>query len=132
MAKRKHESSLNDFVIEHLKKTKCLKALKLFDETVESSSASVPLKNFESFISYLKTNPKSNENFDDDLGFEINFGGHEPEPRIERKHSPDVRRTKKRFKIDSTEAKIKIPTKFIMKIKKLGLREEEFQIPDRS
>ena len=132
MAKRKLESSLNDFVIEHLKKTKCLKTLKLFDETVDSSSASVPLKNYESFICYMKTKSNENENFDDDLGFEINFGAYKPEPRLERKHSPDLRRAKKRFKNDRTEAKIEIPKKFIKKIKALGLREDDAELLYRS
>ena len=73
--------SLNDYIIEHLKKGKYEKTLKLFEEknggpTKENS------KICEKFINYLNEKETEKENEIDDLGFEINFGAFKPEPKV--------------------------------------------------
>ena len=73
--------SLNDYIIEHFKKRNYEKTLKLFEEkngrpTKENS------KICEKFINYLKERETEKENEIDDLGFEINFGAFQPEPKV--------------------------------------------------
>ena len=72
---------LNDYIIEHLKKGNYEKTLKLFEEknggpTEENS------KICEKFVKHLKNKETEKENEIDDLGFEINFGAFQPEPKV--------------------------------------------------
>ena len=84
MAKRKIDCTLDEIVAGYLKKQKCEKSLKLFDEKAGHK------KNGEMillgrFVDYLKKKEmeKENEN-DEDLGFEINFGAFQPEKKVGR------------------------------------------------
>jgi len=73
------ESKLNDFIIEHLKKTKSEKTLKLFEgEKSGSKKENVYVK----FMNYLKKKEAEKENEKDDLGFEINFGAFQSEAKV--------------------------------------------------
>ena len=132
MAKRKLECSLNELIVEHLKKTKCHRTLKMFDESADISIVSSASKTFDSFCGYLKSKPKSNDFFDDALGFEINFGAYQPEPRLQLNQTSDFKQKRNRRKTEDIEQKIEVPKKFIKKIKKLGLREEDAEILYRS
>ena len=79
MAKRKIDSSLNDFVIEYLKKRKCERTLKL----VEINNEGTKNENVcEKFMHYLKRKESENENENDDFGFEINFGAYQQHIKV--------------------------------------------------
>ena len=81
MSKRKIDCSLDDIVEEYLKKVKCGKSSKMF-ETGRSgeNDHSISLKKF---IKFLKRKETAKENrVEDDLGFEINFGAFQPEPKV--------------------------------------------------
>ena len=80
MAKRKMDS-LNDYIIDHLKKGNYEKTLKLF-EGKNGGSSKENAKICEKFINYLKEKETEKENEIDDLGFEINFGAFKPEPKV--------------------------------------------------
>ena len=81
MSKRKIDCSLDDFVSEYLKKIKCEKSSKMF--TTESSSESGHSKSSKKFIKFLKRKETAIDNHvEDDLGFEINFGAFQPEPKV--------------------------------------------------
>ena len=72
MAKRKIDCSLDDIVMEHLKKIKCERASKMFE--TECSGGSDHSKLLKKFIKSLKPSEiqKANQ-VEDDLGVEINF-----------------------------------------------------------
>ena len=74
------ELSLDDFIIEHLKKAKNDKTLKLFEgeKTGFNESKNV----YEKFMNYLKKKEAEKENENDDLGFEINFGAYQSEEKV--------------------------------------------------
>ena len=75
------ELSLDDFIIEHLKKTKTEKTLKLFEgEKDDSTKANKNV--YEKFMNYLKKKEAEKENENDDLGFEINFGAFQSEGKV--------------------------------------------------
>ena len=75
MAKRKIDCSLDDIVMEHLKKVKCEKTSKMFGSQGETNHS----KLLQKFVDYLKRNEMEKENrIEDDLGFEINFGAFKP------------------------------------------------------
>ena len=82
MAKRKIplDCSLNDIIGEHLKKAKCEKSLKLFEEKVDQTKRP---KMRKKFLNYLKEKEAEKENTkDDDLGFEINFGAYQQDKKV--------------------------------------------------
>ena len=78
MAKRKQDCSVNDLIIGYLKKTKCEKTLKLFEESNENGNHDI----CEKFMSFLKKKETEKENDTDDLGFEINFGAFQPVAKV--------------------------------------------------
>ena len=80
MAKRKIpvDFSLDEIIGEHLKKAKCEKSLKLFEEKVGPSKKP---KISDNFWNYLKETEKKNTR-DEDLGFEINFGAYQPHKKV--------------------------------------------------
>ena len=81
MAKRKIDSSLDHIVKEYLKQVKCEKSSKMFGS--ESSGDSDHSKSLKKFMKFLKANEmKKENNVEDDLGFEINFGAFQPEPKV--------------------------------------------------
>ena len=88
MSKRRYECSdddLSEFVTEYLKKAKFEKSQKLFQSQTDSinpkpssSSRKVSFSKFREFL--MKKSKKSQ--IDDDLGFEINFGAFQSEPKV--------------------------------------------------
>ena len=81
MAKRKIDCSLDEIVMEYLKKAKCEKSIKLLGmEHSGESDHSKPLKKFIKFLTKSK-NKRENRN-DEDLGFEINFAAFQPEEKV--------------------------------------------------
>ena len=81
MAKRKINCSLDDIVSEYLKKAKCEKSTKMFG--TKPPSESDHSKSLKKFIEFLKQSEKEKEiGIEDDLGFEINFGAFQPEPKV--------------------------------------------------
>ena len=81
MAKRKIDCSLDDIVVEYLKKVKCEKSSKLFG--TESSGGSDHAKSLKKFMNFLKRKETEKENrVEDDLGFEINFGAFQADPKV--------------------------------------------------
>ena len=80
MASCSLDSSLNDVVIEYLKKVNCEKASKMYESKCASqSSRSKPLSEF---IKFLKQKETTKESVEDDLGFEINFGAFQPAMKV--------------------------------------------------
>ena len=82
MAKRKipADCQLNDIIGEHLKKSKCEKSLKLFEEKVGKTKRA---KMTKKFLIYLKEKEAEKENIrDENLGFEINFGAYQPDKKV--------------------------------------------------
>ena len=80
MGKRKHDFSLDEIVIEFLKRAKYERTLKLFQkqDSNECSKAT-----YAGFIAFLKQSVVVKENKDDDdLGFEINFGAFHRETKV--------------------------------------------------
>ena len=77
MAKRKIDCSLDDIVMEHLKKIKCEKSSKIFQDLCENDHS----QSLKKFIQFLKQKEKENR-IEDDLGFEINFEVFQPEPKV--------------------------------------------------
>ena len=79
MAKRKHDCSLDGIVIEYLRRSKCKKTLESLEkQNRNNSSKSI----YDDFVSYLRQSGGKAENYNDDLGFEINFGAFQPEPKV--------------------------------------------------
>ena len=79
MAKRKIDCSLDDIVAECLKKGKCEKTAKMFGTNRENDASNV----MEEFIKYLKQKDTEKENqVEDELGFEINFGAFQPTAKV--------------------------------------------------
>ena len=79
MAKRRIDCSLEEYIIDHLKKRKYRKTLKLFEEQNEDS-AKTDSELLSKFTKYLKKKEMKNEI--DHLGFEINFGAFQPEAKV--------------------------------------------------
>merc|ERR1712212_247213 len=86
----------------------------------------------EQFFNYLKAKDDEKENRNDDyLGFEINFGVFQAEPKMptssvsSRKPLGD---RKKKTESARKGTKKEIPKKFMKKIKELGLKEEDAEI----
>ena len=81
MSKRRVDSSLDDIVMEYLKRAKCEKTSKLFG--IEHSGGSDHSKLLEKFIVFLKQKGMKKEyHVEDDLGFEINFEAFQPETKV--------------------------------------------------
>ena len=79
MTKRKIDCNLDDIVAMCLKKGKYEKTAKMFGKNRESD----PSKVMEEFIKYLKQKETDKENqSEDDLGFEINFGAFQPTMKV--------------------------------------------------
>ena len=74
------ELSLDDFIIEYLKKAKNEKTLKLFEG--EKTGPNENKNVYEKFMNYLKKKEAEKENEKDDLGFEINFGAFQSEAKV--------------------------------------------------
>ena len=123
------DCTLDEFVFKYLKTAKYEKTCKLFGESTIGNS-----KISEKFIKFVRKNEKlkneaiKEENLgDDDLGFEINFGAYQSsETRLQLKKIPETKRSKNWT--EGKREKIEIPKKFIKKIRKLGLREEDADI----
>ena len=81
MTKRKMDCSLDNIVVEHLKKAKCEKTSKMFGK--ESSDRDDHSKLLENFVKFMKQKETEKENrVEDDLGFEINFGAFQPIKKV--------------------------------------------------
>ena len=79
MAKRKIECSLDDIVMEHMKRLKCEKTSKIFGDSCKNDHS----ESLKKFIKFLKRKETRKENLvEDDLGFEINFEAFRPEPKV--------------------------------------------------
>ena len=79
--------SLDEIIAKCLKKRKCTKALKLFEENIRTknngSAKASALKKLEDFIIYLKNLEVEREGKKEyDLGFEINFGAYQPNVKV--------------------------------------------------
>ena len=82
MAKRKIDCTLDEIVVKYLKKANCDKTLKLFADKVRRKK-NVGTERLEQFFGYLKEKEVHKEKmFDDDLGFEINFGAFQPQIKV--------------------------------------------------
>ena len=79
MAKRKIDSSLNDFVFEYLKKKKCERTLKLFERNNEGRKNENICENF---MNYLKRKESEKDDENDDFGFEINLGAYQRQIKV--------------------------------------------------
>ena len=81
MAKRKIDCSLDNIVMEYLKKVKCEKSSKMFG--TDGSSENDHSKSLKKFMKFLKESETEKENrVEDDLGFEINFGTFQPATKV--------------------------------------------------
>jgi len=133
MSKRKIESSLDVFITNYLKKAKCEKTLKLFEERLVEKR--VDINAWEKFWNHLKRKEAEKESAKDDFGFEINFGAYQPQTsRSSAVKTPDssARKsssgTKKRNEKSEKKEKVHIPKEFIEKIKELGLKVENAEV----
>ena len=75
MKKRKADCSIDDFIVEYLKKKKCVGTLKLFEKND-------PCNVYESFMNYLRNIETEKVTVKDDLGFEINFEAYQHEVKV--------------------------------------------------
>ena len=78
--------SLNEIVAAYLKRQKCERTLELFEKPtlkhIGCSNASV-LRDLEAFVNYLEKKEVENKvKKEYDLGFEINFGAYQPNPKV--------------------------------------------------
>ena len=76
---------LDSLAIEWMQLTKCKKSLKLFQAEVENETVEIEqnkkLRVLGEFKKYLR-DQENKKNHDDDLGFEINFGTFQKEPKV--------------------------------------------------
>ena len=79
MAKRKHDCSLDGIVIEYYRRSKCKKTLKSLEKQNRNNCSK---SMYDDFVSYLRKSKAKTENYNDDLGFEINFGAFQPQPKV--------------------------------------------------
>ena len=79
MGKRKHDCSLDDIVIEYLKRAKHERTLKLFQKQDRNQCNKAT---YADFVAFLKNSVVKENNDDDDLGFEINFGAFQREAKV--------------------------------------------------
>jgi len=130
MAKRRKDCSLNDYVLDHLKKKKHEKTLKCFGERTRDSKGDYS-QTCERFTNYLMEKEIEKENEIDDLGFEINFEAYQTDiklPKSSSRKSHGKERKTENVQIHQKETKMDIPKDFIKKIVKFGLKEEDAQI----
>ena len=81
MAKRKIDCSLNDFIIDYLKKRKYERTLKLFEDKNEGPEKE-NTRICDNFLNYVIQVESKKEAEIDDLGFEINFGAFQTETKV--------------------------------------------------
>ena len=86
MTKRKIDSSLDGIIVNYLKKTKFEKSMKLLKEKFEDKYEDAKVT--EKFLNYLRAKEAKKEIESDDLGFEINFGAYQSQPKVSRRN-PD-------------------------------------------
>ena len=125
MVKREIDCDLNDIIGSYFRKKKCEKSLKLFYEKV-AQTKNDPAKILWKFFVYLKEKKTDKENVkDDDLGFEINFGGYQRYQSalpVANRFNEQENLENKRSKIEGERKKKKeVPKEFIKKIKQLGM-----------
>ena len=127
MASPNLDSSLNDVVIEYLKKVKCEKASKMFES--KCASENTCLKPLSEFIKFLKQKETMKESVEDDLGFEINFGVYQQEVKLPATiaRQPNGQKLKIGSKNESTK-KEDIPNEFIKQIQRLGMKVEDAEL----
>ena len=75
MKKRKADCSIDDFIVEYLKKKKCVGTLKLFEKND-------PCNVYESFMNYLRNIETEKVTVKDELGFEINFEAYQHKVKV--------------------------------------------------
>ena len=75
MKKRKADCSIDEFIVEYLKKKKFAKTLKLFEKND-------PCNVYESFMNYLRNIETEKVTMKDELGFEINFEAYQHEVKV--------------------------------------------------
>ena len=79
MGKRKSDCSIDDFIVDYLKKRKCVRTLKLFEEKNKNCEN----QNIcQKFMNYLKRKESEKVIAIDDLGFEINFEAFRPVQKV--------------------------------------------------
>ena len=125
MSKRKLDCTLDNVVFNYLKRAKYDKTAKMVGVDESKSSCS---KTMEKFLQFLAAIDIKKQKVEDDLGFEINFGAYQPEPRLQLKQISNFTGKKNGPKSEDKKEKIEIPKKFIKKIKNLGLREKDADI----
>jgi len=132
MTKRKVDCSLDDIIMEHFKKVKCKRTSKNFG--AKRSSESDHSNSFKEFIKFLKQKETKKEyHFDDDLGFEINFGAFQPDTKFQIPlQKPLIGKTIHGPKKETEKRKIDVPKEFIKKIKNLGMNVEDAEVLFRS
>ena len=79
MGKRKHDCSLDEIVIECLKRAKYERTLKLIQKQDHNQCSKAI---YSDFVAFLKQSAVAKQNKDDDLGFEINFGAFQRETKV--------------------------------------------------
>ena len=128
MAKRKIDCSLDDIVAEYLKKAKYERNSKMFGtgHSIESDQSKIS-KSMRKFQKFLKEKTKKENNVEDDLGFEINFGAFQPEKKLPLRNSL-FQKTNKGSKKETEQRKKNVPKDFITKIKDLGMKVEDAQV----
>ena len=91
MAKRKIDCSLNDFIIDFLKKRKYERTLKLCDDkNYGPEKENTKYIIYENFINYVIGGEFKKETEIDDLGFEINFGAFQTDTRVSFQIVPQI------------------------------------------
>ena len=127
MAKRKQLCNLNDFVVDYLEKRTYERTLKLLNRNNE---VTMEENLHKKFMNYLKKNDLDEKNANDNLGFEINFGAYQSEPRLQLKQISETKRPKHGTTEtkDGKHEKMEIPKTFIKKIKKLGMKPEDAEM----
>ena len=82
MGKRKIDCTLDEILGEYLKKRKCEKSRKLYEENTgyhENDGIEI-LEKFMSYLKIMKT--KKEVKKDEDLDFEINFGAYQTDEKV--------------------------------------------------
>ena len=119
MSKRKIDYTVNDFVIEYLKKAKYEKTLKLI---AEKDAGKETMKTYKNFINYLKEiETKTKMKNYDDFGFEINFGEYQQAAVARKTISGKIKTGSKNEVVKKND----VPKEFIKKIQKLGMKIED-------
>ena len=126
MAKRKIDCDLNDIIGSYMRNKKYEKSLKLFKDKGQMKNDQT--KMLKRFFDYLKEKEIEKENQpDDELGFEINFGGYQPDKSARLNEQGNSE--KKRSKIDGeSKKKTEVPKEFLKKIQKLGMKVEDADV----